>query len=56
MLIVNEETCAACGQCVIVCPREALKGWGFPKVDEEACDDCGVCVDYCPTNSLEVEK
>jgi len=54
MLIVHEELCTICSQCIMVCPEEAITGWGFPKVDQEKCTDCGRCLDYCPTDALEI--
>ncbi len=56
MVIVNEEVCAACGQCVIVCAVEAIKGWGIPIIDDEKCTECGLCVEYCPVDALEVKQ
>lgn len=54
--IVNEETCSACGECVDVCPLEAIEiKDDVAVVDADTCGDCGACVDVCPTESLSVE-
>ena len=54
MLIIKEESCVGCGQCVPFCPVEALLAWGKVEVDRELCTGCAVCVDYCPVDALEV--
>jgi NAD-dependent dihydropyrimidine dehydrogenase PreA subunit len=54
MLVVNEDKCIGCGQCVPFCPDEALEAWGVAKVKREDCTDCLICVDYCPVDALEV--
>jgi len=56
MIVVNEELCAVCGQCILVCPEDALEGWTGVKVDEEKCIECYECIDYCPTEALEVSE
>ncbi|MDR2239607.1 MAG: 4Fe-4S dicluster domain-containing protein [Zoogloeaceae bacterium] len=62
-------SCIKCGQCVQVCPVEAIKladlvdgfGVGVPHIDarEQACDfscDAVQCILACPTGSLTYEK
>ncbi len=54
--IVNAETCNACGECVEVCPLDAIEiKETVAVVDNETCGDCGACVDACPTESITIE-
>jgi NAD-dependent dihydropyrimidine dehydrogenase PreA subunit len=51
--IVDLETCTGCGDCVDVCPVEAIRMENAKAViDPETCIDCGVCVDECPVNAI----
>ncbi len=62
---VDLETCTGCGQCVSVCPIEAmgLVSAHDPddprarraRVDPELCLGCGVCARVCPTDSISIE-
>lgn len=54
MLVINEEKCVGCAQCVPFCPREALAAWGLCAVQRVRCDDCLVCLEYCPVDALEL--
>ena len=56
MLVVNENKCVGCGQCVPFCPTEALKVWGIAEVIPENCTECLECIDYCPVDALEVKE
>jgi NAD-dependent dihydropyrimidine dehydrogenase PreA subunit len=53
MIVIHEERCTICSQCILVCPEEAIKGWQFPEIDQERCTGCLKCIDYCPTDALE---
>jgi len=55
MIIVRNDLCTICGQCIVACPEDAIKGTGFPEVDKEKCNSCGRCIDYCPCDALEQE-
>ena len=48
--------CVACGCCIRVCPKEALKiAWGiFASVDEEKCVGCGRCAKVCPAAVIDI--
>ncbi|MAU52755.1 MAG: ferredoxin [Roseovarius sp.] len=44
------ETCTGCGDCVEVCPAQALAldPMGYPHVtDAGRCEQCGLCADVC---------
>lgn len=53
MVIVNQEKCVGCSQCVPFCPEEALTVWGLVSILIEKCTDCLICCDYCPVGALE---
>ena len=40
MVAVDIDICVGCGRCVIFCPREALKAWGYLEIDEGKCTGC----------------
>jgi len=54
--IVDREKCTGCGECVEVCPLDAitLKD-DVAVINEEECSDCGSCVDVCPTEAITLE-
>lgn len=54
-VIVNQETCNGCGECVQACPLDAIKIENEKAVvDPDVCGDCGACVDVCPTQSISL--
>ena len=53
---VEPQLCAACGQCVKVCPFGArvLEDDGlYAEVVEALCQGCGVCVAACPNKASQ---
>jgi Fe-S-cluster-containing hydrogenase component 2 len=52
VLAIN--VCNQCGECVAVCPTEALKQnkLGVVLIDKKACVACYMCVGFCPTLSF----
>lgn len=43
------ETCIGCGECVRICPKNAVTMVdGKPVTDRSLCDGCGECATYCP--------
>jgi Fe-S-cluster-containing hydrogenase component 2 len=55
--IVNRELCTGCGQCVNICPMEAilLDDEKIAVVDSNSCIDSGNCVDICPVEAISIE-
>ncbi len=54
---VDEDKCAACGNCVASCPYEAVKieerdGRRAARVNEAQCKGCGTCVAACPNDAV----
>ena len=55
-LLYTREKCARCGDCIQVCPQNALSfgADGFIRIDRALCDGCGACVPVCPQGALEL--
>jgi len=55
-LLYTREKCARCGDCIQVCPQNALSfgADGFILIDRALCDGCGACVPACPQGALEL--
>jgi len=54
---VIEELCAACGQCIKVCPygaREIHPVYNVATVNAALCQSCGACVVACPNKASQV--
>ena len=50
-----EENCTACGDCIEICPVDALIMVNDgPIVDEEWCIGCGVCVNKCANDAARL--
>lgn len=53
----NTDECVGCGNCVEICPVDAVRMEEAAKVDLEWCIGCGVCVPKCPNQAIKlVEK
>lgn len=51
----DEEKCTGCGNCVEVCPVDALIITDdFPTIDEDWCIGCGICVAQCPNEAAKL--
>lgn len=56
MLTVDKTSCTACGECVKVCPVQAIEMApdGFPALKaDNLCVGCEDCVSKCPENALK---
>ena len=54
-LVLWKDRCIGCGDCVRVCPEQAISAGGFPPVIEgEKCRGCGNCARVCPAAALEM--
>ncbi len=55
---VDEELCAGCGVCSVLCPYEAIQivtedMKRKSKVNEALCKGCGTCVAACPSGAMD---
>jgi NAD-dependent dihydropyrimidine dehydrogenase PreA subunit len=56
-VVIDEETCTGCGDCIDRCQMEALRLEGeVVTVHLPHCVGCGNCVSVCPTESLSMER
>lgn len=71
-LVLDRLKCVGCGQCSIVCPKDAilfgpaaavyenkpkdLNAAVVDTVDEEKCVYCGTCVYFCPFDAIHLYK
>lgn len=52
--ICDRTKCSACGACVNICPKGAIKleknseGFLYPVIDQDKCINCGACKKKCP--------
>ncbi|MHC1624525.1 MAG: 4Fe-4S binding protein [Methermicoccaceae archaeon] len=51
--VVNAEKCSSCGDCVMVCPRMAIRLRAVAEIDKLKCLACGACERVCPNNAIE---
>lgn len=53
MMQVDLEKCTGCGDCLEICPVEAISmDSGRAWIDSETCLDCGACVQVCPVEAI----
>ena len=53
---INQIKCTGCGDCIAVCPTDAL-GLHTGKaalLQPELCSYCAACEDVCPVNAIEL--
>jgi NAD-dependent dihydropyrimidine dehydrogenase PreA subunit len=57
-LLLDEEKCAGCGTCEVVCPHSVfrLSNGKVAIVDRDACMECGACAINCPTEAIAVQS
>jgi ferredoxin len=52
-LLVNTEDCIGCGECVEVCPYNAIEVInGDAVIDPSLCHFCYRCVEQCPEGAI----
>lgn len=53
---INQAKCTACGDCIAVCPTDAL-GWQAGKAAllyPDLCTYCTLCEDVCPVGAIDL--
>ena len=53
---VVDSQCAGCGQCAVVCPRDAIEPGQPPRFDMELCVGCMCCAEICPQGAIEARR
>lgn len=52
----DEEKCMDCGECISLCPVDAIKmeeDWTV-ELDNQKCIGCGFCTTSCPTKAIKI--
>jgi|GEM_PF-6046965 len=51
---VDKESCNACGECLVVCPVDAIEfdADGKAVIDQTKCNQCGKCINVCPQDAI----
>ena len=53
--VLDEDLCAACGECAEVCQFAAISvDDGLARIDLAVCMGCGVCVAHCPQEAVSL--
>ena len=57
--VVDETACTWCGECLRVCPYEAITaisvdGREVATIDAAVCKGCGGCTSYCANNAIDL--
>jgi len=56
IVIVDEEECTGCGDCIDRCQMEALSMQDdIVAMDADRCFGCGLCISVCPASALRME-
>jgi NAD-dependent dihydropyrimidine dehydrogenase PreA subunit len=58
-MLINKDLCIGCGQCVIICPVQAIEIVNEKaKINRKKCVECAVCYHNsdCPTKAIKPEK
>ena len=58
LAVPDKTICAACGACMKVCPREAIKihRGCYAAVDDSKCIGCSLCAKTCPAGCIAVRE
>ena len=49
---VDETLCSLCGECMRLCPIQAIIVLEKVYIDENTCIECGICADACPLDAI----
>ena len=52
---VPKENCVACGECVNICPKNAIKIEKIAKIDYSKCIKCYCCHEVCTYDAIKLE-
>ena len=58
VVMVDQEKCSGCGECISVCPGSVFEfndeGKSTPARPED-CQECCSCVEVCPESAIKVD-
>ncbi|PLX91149.1 MAG: ferredoxin [Desulfuromonas sp.] len=56
-IIIDPQKCTASGECVVVCPQNAISIQdGVAVVDDNLCDYDGICIPACPQGAISFSE
>jgi uncharacterized protein len=51
--IIDKESCTGCGNCLEVCPPQAISFKNEKAfIEDDICEECGFCVAECPVKAI----
>ena len=58
LAIVDRGVCVACGVCMKICPRGAIRIFRgcYAVADAEKCVGCGLCAKACPAGCIVTKE
>jgi ferredoxin len=56
MAIVKKDECISCGDCVDLCPFDAITMGDIAEINEAKCLGCGVCSANCPADAITLKQ
>lgn len=54
-MVVNADSCIACGACAEACPMSAITVDDVATIDADTCIECGACAGECPVSAISEE-
>ena len=55
-IIIDEEQCTGCGNCIDSCPYGAIELENNKAIVLPNCNLCGICVENCPVEAIHLER
>ncbi|MEW6139920.1 MAG: 4Fe-4S dicluster domain-containing protein [Thermodesulfobacteriota bacterium] len=55
-MVVRPEKCVGCAECVVACPKGAIRLVKKKATVDESCTECGACLRVCPEEALIFEE